>query len=253
MLLALIFGLLGNKSAEAGEYDIWNADERLLEVIGWSADESLFAVRQYDIRSDNFSRYNSSSRAPSDCPGYTRADGQPLSGGYSIIVYDQNKMVKSRYPVMDSNQCTHPNDAANRIQAAMTGLAEMGIGTNPGTVLELKGDKAEEGQYFTVHNERFKVEGEKTPVGDGFAFDFTVDVIHRKGTYSYKGNIKCKGTPDLREPPPAEPVWGLEKALVAPSGNRVLMHQYLQCPYFRRVVTTLGIFDWTGSEFQQIK
>jgi hypothetical protein len=240
-MLATLLSLFAASPAFADDFTNTWGDESRYEVIGWSADESVFAVKKYEIRSSN---YSSPMRVASDCPGYTLSDGSKYNGGMTIIALDTSLNIRSMWPIMDANKCTYPEDIPGRLQNADNGLAGLGIVKSTENLLALSSQDAEQGQYFELANERFKFQGEKIPnEGDEFARDLDNRLIFRKGRFEYPLKVRCTPDPGLREPPPADPQFGVQKVVLAPSGKRFVMFQWVKCPYYRHVVIPFAMVE----------
>ena len=88
-LFFLISALLMTPRAQAADFGIFGADQQQMVVVGWSADESHVAIRQFDIRSAKYNTANPGSAT--GCPGYSLPNGAAFDGSEQIILFHGNK------------------------------------------------------------------------------------------------------------------------------------------------------------------
>lgn len=89
----------------------------VLQVTGWSADETKFSVRAFDL---------DDSEEQQACPGYVDHEGKPFIGKLVLAAYDRGALVQS-FVVQDYPKCTPPAKAKEVLEAAKKKFAELGI------------------------------------------------------------------------------------------------------------------------------
>jgi hypothetical protein len=98
------------------------------EIIGWSADETHFAVRAVE--------YDNSEEGGPECPGYVDPKGKPFRGKLVLAAYERGGKRLSSWTVQDYPGCTAPAVAKKTLAAAKQKFAELGIDLKrPGTAI----------------------------------------------------------------------------------------------------------------------
>ncbi|WP_224240448.1 hypothetical protein [Hyalangium gracile] len=92
------------------------------QLIGWSKDEKRFAVRRYDLSDSE----DDLSEPPPYCPGYVNHLGKKFRGGLLLQLYEGTTATKT-WGIQDSEPCTPPETARERLTQAKAALAEQGV------------------------------------------------------------------------------------------------------------------------------
>ena len=87
-----------------------------LQLIGWSKDETRYAVRAFD-------RFE---EPPAECAGYVDHEGKRFNGRLAVAAYERGRLLES-WVVQDFPQCTPEATAQATLAAAKAKLAELGI------------------------------------------------------------------------------------------------------------------------------
>jgi hypothetical protein len=106
-----------------------------MQVIGWSADESFYAIRLYSFLTDDHYLMEGGYLLPKDCEGYVTHQGKQFNGGLSIHIYHDYRIWEN-HPIQVIDSCTPLNVARERLRRAKVALKKYGIQLkNPGKVL----------------------------------------------------------------------------------------------------------------------
>jgi hypothetical protein len=208
-LVLLLAALVSAPKAYAADFGIYGADQQKMAVVGWSADESHVAIRQFDIRSAKFTAANP--RSTTGCPGYTLPNGAAFDGTEQIILYKGNRII-SRVPIKDGGACTHPDDITGREQTAANFLQSAGVTIGKkGKAVALTGSPGSQG--FVFHDNRFKFGGETEPVsGNNHKINGRLRSVN--ATFEYPFTISS---------PNPSFTWGLDSVVQSPSGKRAIL------------------------------
>ena len=212
--LLLIGALLGSPESQAADFGIFGADQQKMAVVGWSADENVVAIRQFDIRSATYNSANPGSAT--GCAGYTLPNGSAFDGGEQIMLM-QGKQVKSRVPIRDGRSCTHPDDIASREETAKSFLQSSGVNPSAkGTVLQLTGSPGSQG--FVFHDVRFKFSGD-TEALSASSHKINAKLRTSSSTFEYPLTIQSRS---------ADFSWGLDSVVQSPSGKRAALIGFVE-------------------------
>jgi len=97
-----------------------------VQVTGWSADETKFSVRGFDLDTTDEAQ---------ECPGYTDHEGKKFVGKLVVAAYERGRLVQS-WVVQDYPACTSPADAKATLLEAKAKFKKLGIDlSNKGTQL----------------------------------------------------------------------------------------------------------------------
>jgi hypothetical protein len=105
--------------------------EESFEIIGWSADEQRFAVRQFALDTTDMGGNETY------CPGYVDHKGEQFRGALKLGVFEKGKK-PTWFPIQDNGKCTPPKKSRERLEKAKQQLATLGIDLKekkPGTEL----------------------------------------------------------------------------------------------------------------------
>ena len=213
-LLALIGALLGSPASHAADFGIFGADQQQMAVVGWSADESHVAIRQFDIRSGKYNTANPGSAT--GCASYTLPNGAAFDGGEQLMLF-QGSRVKSRVPIRDGRSCTHPEDIKSREATAKNFLQSSGV--NPGAqgkVLALTGSPGSQG--FVFHDVRFKFSGDTEELSAS-SHKINAKLRTSSSTFEYPLTIQSRS---------ADFSWGLDSVVQSPSGKRAVIIGFVE-------------------------
>src|SRR5262245_62003734 len=94
-----------------------------VQMIGWSKDESRYALRVYELAPEVF---DPDLHKVSFCKGYVDHTGKRFRGGLWLLFYVGNRQ-KGQWQIQDSRTCTPPETARDRLTQAKAALAEQGI------------------------------------------------------------------------------------------------------------------------------
>lgn len=224
-LILLLTALLAAPTAFGADFGIYGADQQKMVVVGWSADETHVAIRQFDIRSAKYTSANP--RSTTGCPGYSLPNGSAFDGTEQIIMYNGNK-VTSRVPIRDGGACTHPDDITGREQTASSFLQSAGVTLGKkGKAVALTGSPGSQG--FVFHDNRFKFGGD-TEVVSGNNHKINAKLRSVNSTFEYPFTISS---------PNPSFVWGLDSVVVSPTGKRAILIGFVE----RDGDRALGIVD----------
>jgi hypothetical protein len=95
------------------------------QLIGWSSDETRFALRLY-TRSPSAR----GEREPEFCEGYVNGEGHPFRGSLAVLVYEGGRLL-SLFPIQDAGPCTPLTQAQERLNAALKRLEALDIRPGP--------------------------------------------------------------------------------------------------------------------------
>lgn len=117
------------------------------QVVGWSSDERRFALRQFDLMSEDI--YEETE----PCPGYIDHRGKPFMGTLTLQAYEianEGMFLLESFTIQhgparptefDPDDCTPPAEAKENLEAAKRRFAELGIDLEKkGTVVKLTAD-----------------------------------------------------------------------------------------------------------------
>lgn len=94
-----------------------------LQLIGWSKDEKRFAVRSYHLTGEEFAEMD---EPPPYCPGYVDHRGKKFRGSLTLRVY-KGATVSGNWPIQNSDKCTPPEMARDRLAQVKAALAQQEI------------------------------------------------------------------------------------------------------------------------------
>jgi hypothetical protein len=109
------------------------SNSREAQLIGWSEDEERFVFRVYTDTTESESM-NTEEEEPKDpwrgedgfCKGYVNHEGKPFKGALEFQVFEKRGRV-ALLRIQDSERCTPPQKAAQRLADAKKKLAAMRI------------------------------------------------------------------------------------------------------------------------------
>jgi hypothetical protein len=131
--------------------------DHVAQVIGWSSDETRFALRLYTR-----SPAPRGEQDPESCEGYVTAEGHPFRGSLAVLVYEGGRLL-SLFPIQDAGPCTPLTQAQERLNTALKRLEALDIRTGaptqelifPSETSVLQVARAPQVPYTLEYTERF--------------------------------------------------------------------------------------------------
>jgi hypothetical protein len=210
------------------------------EIIGWSADETHFAVRAVE--------YDNSEEGGPECAGYVDPKGKPFRGKLVLAAYERGGKRLASWTVQDYPDCTAPAVAKKTLAAAKQKLAELGIDLKqPGTALHCKDslDLQHAGAQLLCEN---TVQEKPNP---------ETGMVHEIGALRLFLKLADKKTKlfELKVDEEYVPAMGLSQSVgldtvfISPSGKAVFLRAYRG--YFSGRgsggdAVPVGYFEWEG-------
>jgi hypothetical protein len=121
LLLSLLLSSTALAQKEVPTLDNPQGINHEVQLLGWSKDERRYALRIYDLP---IAYEAAATEAP--CKGYVNHLGKPFHGGLSFTLYEGTKRL-SAWRIQDSDHCTAPEKARERLAKAKEELAKEGI------------------------------------------------------------------------------------------------------------------------------
>jgi hypothetical protein len=227
------------------------------QIVGWSADETRFAIRLY-LRDTFATRQFLNDPIP--CEGYVNHEGNTFLGGVVLLVYERGKLLH-HFPIRDTDRCTPPDEASKRIDKATKRLTAMGINLHtPGTQIVSTLDQprisVEQGPQapYTIEYEAQAPAADAPPkngrlqgTSDQALYvrkgDTRAKVLSRKAAYDYSPAMAGYWRP------------GLDRVVLSPSGNTLIVlgnERTGNMSGSRKSLRLLGVLRWSGTTLKPL-